>query len=78
MTRKWEYKYLVFDAVNGPKNVIDNLNTEGETGWELASMVSVGGGNHMIAFVKREIDIRMPDPETDKKADIARLWGGGD
>ena len=24
---KWEHKFLVFDAENGPKNVIDNLNT---------------------------------------------------
>jgi len=75
---KWEHKFLVFDAANGPKNVIDNLNTEGAEGWELATIVSVGGGNHMIAFLKREKDIKMPDPQEDKKADIARLWGGGE
>lgn len=75
---KWENKYMVFDAANGPKNVIDNLNTEGEIGWELCSIVSVGGGDHMIAFLKRAKDIKMPDPEEDKKANIARLWGGGE
>tara|TARA_B100000287_G_scaffold420787_1_gene460636 strand:- start:487 stop:723 length:237 start_codon:yes stop_codon:yes gene_type:complete len=75
---KWEHKFTVFDAANGPKNVIDNLNTDGKEGWELATIVSVGSGNHLIAFLKRRLEIKMPDPTEDKKADIAKLWGGGD
>ena len=30
---KYEYKFLVFSILNGPKNMIDNLNAEGEDGW---------------------------------------------
>jgi len=75
---KWEHKFLVFDAVNGPKSVIDNLNTDGQEGWELATIISIGDGSHMIAFLKRALEIKMPDPTESKKADIARLWGGGD
>ncbi len=73
---KWENKYLVFDVTNGPKVVIDNLNTNGEEGWELSAIIAVGDGQQLVAFLKRQVDIQMPDPEKSKKESIAKLWGG--
>ena len=73
---KWENKYLVFDVTNGPKVVIDYLNTNGEEGWELSAIIAVGDGQQLVAFLKRQVDIQMPDPEKSKKESIAKLWGG--
>jgi hypothetical protein len=72
---KWENKYVVFDVSSGPKVVVETLDTYGNDGWELASMVAVGGGERLVAFLKRRFDIIMPDPEGDKKKKISQLWG---
>lgn len=73
---KYEHKYIVFDVKNGPKVVEENLNTNGNEGWQLATIIAVGNGEHLVAFLKREIDIKMPDPEKSKKESISKLWGG--
>ena len=38
-------------------------------------MVAVGGGERLVAFLKRRFDIIMPDPEGEKKKKISQLWG---
>jgi len=73
---KWENKYVVFDVTNGPKVVVETLDTYGNDGWELTSIIAVGGGERLVAFMKRRFDIVMPDPEGDKKSKIDALWKG--
>ena len=73
---KWENKYVVFDVTNGPKVVVETLDTYGNDGWELTSIIAVGGGERLVAFMKRIFDIVMPDPEGDKKSKIDALWKG--
>jgi len=75
--KKYETKYLAFKVEEGPKVVIDNLNTEGKEGWKLETIMVVGEGQ-LIAFVTREIDIQAPDPEKSKKDSISKLWGGSE
>jgi len=72
---KFKTKFLVFDVNNGPKVVVDNLNTEGEAGWELASIIAVGGGEHLVAFLKKSFEDKIVDPEADKQSAITKLWG---
>ena len=71
---KWENKYIVFDVTNGPKVVVETLDTYGNDGWELTSIIAVGGGERLVAFLKRRFDIVMPDPKGEEKSKIAELW----
>ena len=72
---KYKTKFVVFDVNNGPKTVVDNLNVEGEAGWQLASIIAVGEGNHLVAFLTKSWEEHPADPETDKKKSISKLWG---
>jgi hypothetical protein len=38
---KYETQYLVFDVSKGPKTIVENLDTYGQDGWELKSMINV-------------------------------------
>ena len=51
----WENKYVVFDVQDGPKTMIDSLNTEGNEGWEVA------------AIVREEIILTNQPPNKNKK-----------
>jgi hypothetical protein len=71
----WENKYVVFDVQDGPKTMIDALNTEGNEGWEVAAIVSVAG-NKLCAFLKKCESIDEPSPEQEKEDEVLKLWGG--
>jgi hypothetical protein len=66
----------VFDVSNGPKVVVETLDTYGNDGWEISSIIAVGSGERLVAFLKRRFDIVMPEPEDEKKSKIAELWKG--
>ena len=72
---KWENHYLVFDVNNGPKVIIENLNSYGEEGWELTSMINVAG-EKLVAFLQRQTDVK--EPVNDKQEKLARLWSESD
>ena len=40
---KWENTKVVFDVSKGPNVIIETLNSHGEDGWELCSMLNVAG-----------------------------------
>jgi len=61
---KYEYKFLVFSILNGPKNMIDNLNAEGKDGWEAYDNQEEHG---------EELWKRIAETEMDK---FVRLLGG--
>tara|TARA_R100000152_G_C6779275_1_gene210758 strand:- start:1468 stop:1701 length:234 start_codon:yes stop_codon:yes gene_type:complete len=73
---KHKTKFLVFDVNNGPKTVVDSLNVEGEAGWQLASIIAVGDGNHLVAFLTKSWEDKIVNPEEDQKKNISKLWGG--
>jgi|TARA_R100000149_G_C5874751_1_gene138507 hypothetical protein len=71
----WENKYIVFDVQDGPKTMIESLDTEGLEGWEVASIVSVAG-NKLCAFLKKGTYIVEPTPAQEKEKEVLKLWGG--
>lgn len=71
---KWENKFVTFNLSNGPKVIMETLDTYGKDGWELTAIVTVGDGMQLVAFLKRRFDIIAPDPEEGKKAKLATLW----
>ena len=74
----WEHTYIIFDVKKGPKVMKESLNTHGEDGWQLCSIINVGG-DHLIAFLKKfERPAEKPDPKANEQANIAKLWGGKD
>tara|TARA_R100000231_G_scaffold84594_1_gene64352 strand:+ start:309 stop:533 length:225 start_codon:yes stop_codon:yes gene_type:complete len=72
---KYKTKYMVFDINNGPKTVIDTLNVEGEAGWQLSSIIPIGDGTTLCAFLTKSWEDSVADPEEDKKNAITQLWG---
>ena len=72
---KYETQYLVFDVSKGPKTIVENLNTYGDEGWELKSMINVAG-EKLVAFLQRQTDVK--EPVNDKQEKLARLWSESD
>ncbi len=55
---KWEYKLFALSS-DLQKDIIDQLNKEGELGWELANVLQsrLGGKNSVLtAIVKRPLE----------------------
>ena len=50
---KYEYKFLVFSILNGPKNMIDNLNAEGDEGWTAYDNLSISD-DRIVTFLMRK------------------------
>ena len=71
----YENKYVVFDVNKGPKVIVDSLNTFGEDGWELASLITVAG-EKIVAFLKRG-PLGEPEPVDENAEKLAKLWGNG-
>ena len=71
---KWENMYLVFEVEQGPKVVIETLNTYGNQGWELTEILPIGQ-EHLVAFLKRMFDVVMPDPKKAQEDKVKALWG---
>ena len=65
---KWENMYLVFEVEQGPKVVIETLNTYGNQGWELTEILPIGEE-------KRRFDVVMPDPKKAQDDKVKALWG---
>lgn len=68
---KFETEFLVFDVSKGPKIIVENLNTYGQEGWELKSMINVAG-EKLVAFLQRQTDIEEPKDKTQEK--LKSLW----
>ena len=73
---KYEYKFLVFSILNGPKNMIDNLNAEGEDGWEAYDNLTIGE-DRIVTFLKREKSpTKVIEPKAEREKTLTSLWGG--
>ena len=74
----WEYDFIVFDIEKGPKIIQEVLNTHGAEGWELTTMITVGGGEHIVAWIVKRGIIEAPDPTKTKESKIAALWSSNE
>tara|TARA_R100001440_G_scaffold22583_1_gene36837 strand:+ start:28077 stop:28295 length:219 start_codon:yes stop_codon:yes gene_type:complete len=70
---KWENTNIIFDVSKGPKVIIETLNTYGEDGWEMCSMLNVAG-TKIVAFLKRRIDVEETTNKEEEK--LSKLWSG--
>ena len=53
MKKMFDNKFMVFQVAEGPKIIIEALNTQGNDGWEAHSMITVGE-DKIVVFLKRE------------------------
>ena len=76
MSSIFENKYVVFNTSDGPKVILESLNTYGADGWELATMITINEGQYIVAYLKKATLIEAPNPEQTKQNKIAELWSG--
>lgn len=74
MSEIYEHKHVVFSVKDGPKVVTESLNTFGQEGWRLATMVTVGE-EHLVAWIVKGAAIEAPDPKKTAESKISELWG---
>ena len=72
---KWENTCVVFDVTQGPKVIIESLNTYGEDGWECCSMLNVAGTN-IVVFLKRRTDLGEEVVVNEDEEKLSKLWSG--
>ena len=73
---KYEYKFLVFSILNGPKNMIDNLNAEGDEGWEAYDNLTIGE-ERVVTFLRRQkAPPKVIEPKVERERTLKSLWGG--
>ena len=77
MKKMFDNKFLVFQVAEGPKIIIESLDTQGKDGWEAHSMITVGE-DKIVVFLKREVRIEDPNPKEDAKAKVDELWEVGE
>ena len=66
---KYEHQYLIFDVSDGPKVITESLNTYGKEGWEVKTMINVGG-DKLCAWMSRGTPSTTPDPKPQSR----RSW----
>tara|TARA_R100000278_G_scaffold90505_1_gene68974 strand:+ start:561 stop:803 length:243 start_codon:yes stop_codon:yes gene_type:complete len=78
MTKIYDYKYIVFKIEDGPKIITEQLRTYGQEGWLMTDMITINGGEHLVAWLAKETIVESPDPQKSKKNKITTLWTEGD
>ena len=78
MTKKdtYEHQYLVFPVSDGPKVMTESLNTYGKDGWFLSSIITIGGGELLVAWMVKPNLIVAPNPAEAQAKKLANLWTG--
>ena len=78
MNEIYEHQYLVFSVGDGPRVINEALNASGREGWQLSTMITVGNGEHIVAWMTKSNTIHAPDPAKSKESEISALWGSSD
>tara|TARA_R100000458_G_C8262439_1_gene237796 strand:- start:893 stop:1135 length:243 start_codon:yes stop_codon:yes gene_type:complete len=73
MKKMFDNKFMVFQVAEGPKIIIEALNTQGNDGWEAHSMITVGE-DKIVVFLKRESTLNTPDPKKSEADKVDKLW----
>ena len=74
MSEIYEHQYLVFSVEDGPRVINEALNASGREVWQLTTMITVGNGEHIVAWMSKSNTIHAPDPVKSKESEIAALW----
>jgi|TARA_R110001592_G_scaffold200056_5_gene448856 hypothetical protein len=74
----YEHQFLVFNVSDGPKTINESLNTYGQEGWRLTTMITVGGGEHIVAWIVKDHALLAPDPTKSEANKIAQLWSSAE
>tara|TARA_R100001244_G_C5153404_1_gene130028 strand:- start:782 stop:1027 length:246 start_codon:yes stop_codon:yes gene_type:complete len=69
----YEHTYVIFDVRKGPKVMKETLNTFGEDGWQLCSIINVGG-EKLCAFLKRGEAAEIEDKSAEEKTELMNIW----
>lgn len=77
MKEEYEHEFLVFDVAEGPKVIIESLNSRGRDGWQISTMINVGT-DKLCAFIQRRKIIEDPNPQKSAQSKIDSLWSGSD
>jgi len=78
MSEIYEHQYLVFSVGDGPRVINEALNASGREGWRLSTMITVGNGEHIVAWMTKSNMIHAPDPTKSKESEISALWGASE
>lgn len=73
MKEVWEHTFVIFDVNKGPKVMKETLNTYGEDGWQLTSIVNVGGVK-LCAWLKRCERPEAEDKSHQQQKELLSLW----
>ena len=57
--------------------MIDNLNAEGDEGWEAYDNLSIGA-DKIVTFLRRKKIVKVIEPKEERERTLSSLWGGGD
>ena len=66
----------MFPVSDGPKVMTESLNTYGKDGWFLSSIITIGGGEHLVAWMVKPNLIVAPNPAEAQAKKLANLWTG--
>lgn len=72
----YEHQFLVFQVSDGPKVINESLNTYGKDGWYLSTMITVGAGEALVAWMVKPSIIHAPNPDEARAKKLANLWTG--
>jgi hypothetical protein len=82
----WTYKMKIFEVNDGPTRMLEELNTEGQDGWEVASIINVQGetdehGNQLsgdkLATLLKKGHYTFSEITSRKESNEAlKLWSG--
>ena len=73
MNITFENDYIVFDVNDGPKKIIETLNSKGAEGWTPVTSINVGGMN--IVFFLTRPSVEMPETSSETEKKLTKLWG---
>ena len=77
MKETFENEYMVFNVAEGPKVMIEALNSRGQQGWRLSDIINIGTDRLCALLVKRTV-IDDPNPKKSAQKKIDDLWSGDD
>lgn len=73
MKMTFENDHIVFDVNDGPKKIIETLNSKGAEGWVPVTSINVGGMN--IVFFLTRPTVEIPDSSSESENKLNKLWG---
>ena len=73
MNKTYEHTFQMYNVKDGPKVMIESLNTLGSQGWALSTVMNIGT-DRLIAFLVRDTTKESPNPQKADQDKITALW----